>query len=118
MRFGDVPENDSYDFIGDGIEALIGVPPAGLDHHVWVRLVQEAVPSDPDFPGGLDDMGRRFKAGEIPHWRSDIRIRIFQGPDKGQEKWLRDCSVLVRDEKTGEAIGTLGILSDITAERA
>jgi PAS domain-containing protein len=108
MRLGDVPENDSYDFLGEGIRELIGVPAAEVTHEVWVDRMREVVPDDPGHTGDPADYGKAFKRGEIPIYRVRVRVAL---PD-GTEKWLRDVSAPVRDAE-GRLIATVGILRGV-----
>ncbi|MBN1475438.1 PAS domain-containing protein [Candidatus Sumerlaeota bacterium] len=107
MRLGDVPENDSYDFLGEGIRDLIGVQAGEVTHRVWVDRMREVVPDDPGYTGDPADYGRAFKRGEVPVYR--VRVRVVL-PD-GTERWLRDVSAPVRDVE-GKLIATVGILRE------
>lgn len=108
MRLGNVPESDSYDFLGVGIRDLIGVAAEEVTHQVWVDRMREVVPDDPDFAGDPADYGRAFKRGDVPVYR--VRVRVVL-PD-GSEKWLRDVSAPVRDPE-GKLIATVGILREV-----
>ena len=110
MRPGETPEADSYEHLGEGIEALVGIPAAKIDHQAWVDLMQEVVPDDPTYRGEPADYGKAFQIGRVEIYRVRIRIRT---PD-GREKWLTDRSVPLRDEVSGRLVGTMGVLREVT----
>jgi PAS domain-containing protein len=109
MRLGDVPENDSYDFLGEGIRDLIGVSAEEVTHRVWIERMREVVPDDPTYTGDPADYGKAFKRGDVPVYRVRVRVVLTDGT----EKWLRDISAPVRDAQ-GKLIATVGILREVT----
>jgi PAS domain S-box-containing protein len=102
----------TYSFIGDGIEQLTGYPPREISSGLWVRIVQESAMTGE--AAGLDKLeaARRVEAGEIRHWRCDMRILTREG----KSRWLADASVQHLDE-AGRVIGSMGILQDITERK-
>ncbi|MBN1478363.1 PAS domain S-box protein [Candidatus Sumerlaeota bacterium] len=100
-----------FTFIGEEIERLTGYRPEEFADALepWHTMVQETV-----FRGELagltrEEARRRMHAGEVGVWRADHRI-LTRG---GEERWLADTSVQIRDG-SGEVVGSLGILQDIT----
>ena len=79
---------------------------------------QEKLVAEAGAPADVDEYKRQYEAGERQRYLSELRVLTPQG----DERWLSDRAVSVRDERTGEVIGSLGILQDITerkrAERA
>ena len=99
----------SYVFIGQDIEQLTGYTDREINGEVWAKIIQEAVMRGE--AAGLDknEAARRVQSGELRSWRCDMRIVTRDG----RSRWLSDASVQNLDE-AGRAIGSMGILEDIT----
>lgn len=105
--------DDTYEFIGEGCEALLGIPPDELKvSDIW-DIVKETIIMDPEAPSDPLEYIRSFQRGEWKRYKTDIRIVI----KKGEEKWLSDYAVPILDEKTGSVTGSMGILQDITERK-
>lgn len=102
-----------YDFMGDGIRRLLGLEPHEATKQGIESMVLEYIILDPEFKGDIRAYRRSVREGKTPQYRVDLRIETVAG----EEKWVNDCSVPVRDEKTGDIVGTLGILQDITERK-
>jgi len=111
--FGPSVGEGRYSNVGPGMERLLGVSPEELTERRFYEMVQEIVPLSPGTPEDREQARRRYIAGEIPRYRAEVRIRT----PAGHEKWIRDTSLPLRDEKTGRIIGALGILFDITEHK-
>jgi len=112
LRFGEVYGTGQYEFLGDGIYDLLGIAPDELDFELFGRLVREVIFREPT---GLKrkEVGQAFVRGELDRYQADIRIVTPQG----EEKWLSDSSIPLRDEADGRIRHSLGILQDITERR-
>jgi len=99
-----------YEFIGAGIERLVGLSVEEFTEKRFVEMVQEVVPLLDEIPRDPVECRRAFTNGEILHYKADIRVITPQGG----EKWINDTSLPYRDEKSGRVIGSFGILQDIT----
>jgi PAS domain S-box-containing protein len=102
----------SYSFMGEGIEQLTGYPAGEISGQLWLRIVQESAMTGD--AAGLDkqEAARRVEAGELRHWRCDMRILTREG----KSRWLSDASVQHFDA-AGRVIGSMGILEDITERK-
>jgi PAS domain S-box-containing protein len=102
----------SYSFMGEGIEQLTGYPAREISCQLWLGIVQESAMTGE--AAGLDkrEAARRVEAGELRHWRCDMRILTREG----KSRWLSDASVQHRDD-AGRVIGSMGILEDITERK-
>ncbi|MDZ7373483.1 MAG: PAS domain S-box protein [candidate division KSB1 bacterium] len=107
LRFAD----RQYDYLSPGIEELTGYTPEEIAAIGFRSLVQrmEVVGSA---PSSLSEIAHQMYSGQLKEWRALYQIR-----DKwGRLKWFRDHAFPWRDE-TGQIIGSVGILEDVTELR-
>ncbi|MCD6384770.1 response regulator [Candidatus Sumerlaeota bacterium] len=103
----------TYEYIGAGCEAILGVSYKDLTYKKMKELIKEIIITDPEWEGDAEGYARAFHRGELKRYRADYRILTPQG----EEKWLSDCSLPLFNEETGEVIGAIGILNDITERK-
>ncbi|MHC4739471.1 MAG: sensor histidine kinase [Planctomycetota bacterium] len=109
VRFSD----GKYLFMGSGAEELLGVSPEKLTREKFCEMVEEVTITDLSGPEGMEAYKRSFEDGEIERYQADLHFRT----PNGQMKWFSDCSVPIREEKTGKVVGALGILQDISKRK-
>jgi len=97
-----------YDYFDENGEILLGIPVRNLAQSEFIKLVKEEVVIEPE-----DQSELTFLQGKVKRFVANYRIVT----PKGEEKWLSDFSIPVKDEKTGEVIGSMGILFDITKQK-
>lgn len=105
--------SDRYDFIGEGIQALLGMPAEEVTKSRLEKMVQSIEILDPHAPRDIFEYWRAVWQGEVQQYRVDLKVRLADG----SEKWINDCAVPIRDENTGLVVGSLGILQDITQRK-
>lgn len=111
---GAVPYQRSFDregwvYLGDGIEKLVGYPVWEFNPRILRSMILRTVLHGEAKGKALEEAIRLSRDGEIDNWYSEYLIRLRDGG----ERWLSDSSVLMKDD-AGKAIGTVGILQDIT----
>ena len=104
---------EEYDFVGDGVRQLLGVSPEEFTPAYLRQRVLEVQVADSDSKDDPATYGHQFRRGELVNYRTDFRFRL----DSGEEKWISDSSVLLRDETTGQPYGDLGVMQDITLRK-
>lgn len=103
----------AYEYIGEGVTSLLGMPIQNLSSDIIEKLTKEIVVTDPYAPLDPKEYLESFLRGEVKHYRADLHIETIEG----EEKWISDCAVPVIDEQNGTVIGSLGILQDITQRK-
>lgn len=106
-------DSAEYEFMGEGITRLLNISPKGLCRETLGDLVAQYEFLEPEAPTNIGEYDRAFRAGRVAQYRADLLVRL---PD-GTEKWVNDCSVPIRDGRTGAVTGSLGILQDITIRK-
>ncbi|MBN1478193.1 PAS domain S-box protein [Candidatus Sumerlaeota bacterium] len=105
--------SDTYVFMSEGIRELLGLEPEGLARDRIREMVREVIVVDPEGDRDPRKYGEAFKEGRISRHLVDLRVELASG----EEKWLSDCSLPLRDEITGEITASIGILQDITQRK-
>ncbi len=101
-----------YTYMGEGIFNLTGYTPEEFNQNGWKDIILEEY-----YLGELQGLSQEIAlekalSGKIKNWRSDIRIR----KKDGSIRWLSDSAIQMIDTN-GKAIGSLGILQDITERK-
>ncbi len=109
VPYYEVYARKGYEFVGEGISRLAGVPASEFSQELLDSLTMEIIPTGELSGLTIDEAIQKARHGEGISWTADYHLRL---PD-GTEKWLANASIQVRDEN-GEAIASLGILEDIT----
>ncbi|MBF0526234.1 MAG: PAS domain S-box protein [Deltaproteobacteria bacterium] len=101
----------TYDYISQGITTLTGYTPVEINTLSFSRLVKKVnIPGEGDAP--VDLIMQNRISGRVGEYLADYLIETRSG----QMKWLSDHSFPWRDNQ-GQVIGSVGILSDITARK-
>jgi PAS domain S-box-containing protein len=102
----------TYEFMGAGIEDLLGYRPEEITPELWRRIKQESIMLGEAAELPPEEASRRIKAGELKHWRCDMRVLTRSG----KSRWISDTSVHTLDRQ-GRPISSVGILQDITERK-
>jgi two-component sensor histidine kinase len=76
-------------------------------------MVQEIKVQDPKNELTPFEYGKGFREGKIGRYKADFKIIA----SNGDEKWLSDCAIPIKDPETGTVIGSQGILQDISERK-
>ncbi len=106
-------DGERYEFIGRGIHSLLELEPGEMSGERLGCMIREVRIADPDAPEDLAEYCRLLKSGGVEQYRVDMRMAL----PSGEERWISDHAVPLRDQKTGDVVGTLGILQDITTRK-
>ncbi|MCX7765091.1 MAG: PAS domain S-box protein, partial [Candidatus Sumerlaeia bacterium] len=104
---------EHYEFLGEGIKELVGIPPQKLTYKKFKRLIKERIVMEPGAPTDPVEYSKAVLDGKFNRYWVDLKIITPQG----KVKWINDCAVLLRDEQTGKPVGSVGILQDVTLRR-
>jgi len=110
LIFGHEIGGGRYEYIGRNIEDLIGYSSEEFTEKLFHDLVEEVIPLTPTIPKNIISCREAYIRGDLQEYKVDLRIRTKDG----EERWLTDSSLPIRDRDSGEIIGSEGILQDIT----
>jgi len=103
---------DTYVFLGEGIKELTGYGRGELRSAIWKEMILKTVFLGDAASLTIPEAARRSMRGELKNWRADHQIRTRTG----EVRWISDSSVPIHGA-SGEYIGSLGILQDITERK-
>ncbi|MCI0681544.1 MAG: PAS domain S-box protein [Gemmataceae bacterium] len=103
---------DQFDYIGPGIESLLGYRPEELTPDVWQSLAQEVILPGRTQGCSAAEASALFRQNPSVSWHSDVRVRT----KSGEERWLFNAAVKMLDAR-GEVVSAWGLLQDITERR-
>ncbi len=98
-----------YVLVGAAIEDLVGIPQEEFSPQAYSEMILEQVTTDPDGPEDHAAYDLAFWQGDVVQYRADTRIQT----PSGDIKWISDYAVPIHDN-SGQVVGSLGILLDIT----
>jgi PAS domain S-box-containing protein len=104
---------NSYIYMGEGIRAITGYDPSEYTSELLDSLIVENRLGPAAGNIGINEAIALARSGHLPQWQNDILIRTRGG----DLRWIADSSVEILNE-TGESIGSIGILQDITERRS
>jgi signal transduction histidine kinase len=102
-----------YLTVGYGIKQLMGVVPGEFTEELFQQMIEEIIPLSDDIPADAIEARKKLKSGGIGRYRAEIQVTTLEG----DKKWIRDTSLPVIDDKTGNVTGLLGIYFDITEHK-
>jgi len=101
----------TYEFFGEGFEKLLGIPPTSeLTFDIFSGMIREIVLTNPTRKISTREYLKIYHEKKLQRLRADIKIET----PTGAVKWLSDSAVPLKDEKTGDITGVLGIMQDIS----
>jgi len=106
-------EKGKYEFVGKEVQSVLGITFEEMTILKVAEVIKDTVIMDPDAPPDPDQYREAFKRGEVDHYHVDLNIQM----PGGEEKWISDRSIPIRDENTNRVVGSFGILQDITERK-
>ena len=101
--------SQTYPFMGEGIQHLVGYPADQITPQFWMLLIEEVIVLGEGKGLSHQEAIRRARRGDFNIWRSDFRIHTRSG----ESRWIADAAVELYGSD-GSAYGSIGILQDIT----
>ena len=102
-------QTQSYTFMGEEIERLVGYTAQEITPRTWFDLVQESQMRGVAAHLTPQQAAPLAVSGELYEWKYDMHVKVRDGT----LRWIADSSIPVRDA-TGRVTGEVGILQDIT----
>ncbi len=99
-----------YDYFGSKSKDILGIPHNQMTYAKMQSIISETHLLYPQNTADLSNATRLLKEGKIQHYHADLHLKTPQG----QDKWITDRAMLIRDETTYEISGCWGILVDIS----
>lgn len=102
-------QTNSYAYIGEGIERLIGFPASQVTPDLWPRIAKPYRYQGSLAPETYKSAGQELRSGRISEWNADYEVTL----PEGQTRWIADRAVLILDSES-HTMGCIGILQDVT----
>ncbi|HEX2968605.1 MAG TPA: PAS domain-containing sensor histidine kinase [Bacteroidales bacterium] len=114
LIFGNEPGEGCFIYLGDGIKNLSGVDSQDFTERRFLTMIEEIIPVPEKSPIDIKELRRRIVCGETSEYKVEIRLRTHDG----EKKWIRESSIPVRDDVTGNVTGIMGIFHDVSERKS
>ena len=101
-----------YEYIGEEFEQLFGMSKTNIKPDQIRAMVKETILMNSGSSNNVRDYARAFSMGKLERYQADLLVTTANG----EEKWISDSSIPIQDN-SGQLVGSLGILQDITARK-
>ncbi|MBN2282108.1 MAG: PAS domain S-box protein [Candidatus Marinimicrobia bacterium] len=107
--------SETYEYIGDGFFELFGFKNSEISRKRTELLstIKEAKLLDTDEKIELKSYDSKLISGEVSSFRAEYKIKTTDG----ETRYLFDTSLPIVDSKSGQIIGSQGIIKDITQRK-
>ena len=112
IMFSNNEGDGQYVLIGEGIEKLTGLKRSSFTDMTFRGMIEEIVPLSDNLPADMGALRDKLRNAEIDEYRIGLRIRT----SGGETKWIKETSIALKDEETGEITGAMGILHDMNGK--
>ncbi len=102
-------QTNTYAYMGEGIEKLIGYPASQVTPDLWPRIAKPYRYQGSLAPETYKRVGQELRCGRLSEWNADYEVTL----PNGQTRWIADRAVLVTDSDS-HIPGCIGILQDVT----
>ena len=103
-------ETKNYEFVGSGLEEILGLSKKDFDDDYFQNIKQEVVVHD---NCDYNTYREKFQKGKLNRYQVDFKF--FD--QKGKERWISDCSLPVFSYDESEVVESIGVLQDITKRK-
>lgn len=112
LVFGKENGNGTFHFVGKGFEKMTGLS-GFITEQKFCSMVEEINPISENIPSDPVKLHEKVLTGEISDYKIEIKIAL----PCGEKKWLRESSIPLRDDVSGNIAGVMGIFHDITEKK-
>jgi hypothetical protein len=99
--------------VGYGINRLFGISPKEFTEQYFHQITEDIIPLTEGLSRNRVEARNQILNGDIRRCKSEI---LVTNPN-GQQKWIKDTSIAIVDNKSGKVIGLSGIFFDISEEK-
>lgn len=110
--FGRAEGEGYYGFMGEGLKKLLGMDCKVISEKTYRDMIEEIITISDNTPGNLETLRHEIVSHGLTHYRVEMKVHTIIG----EKKWIRETSIPLKD-KSGNVIGIMGILHDVTEKR-
>ncbi len=113
VTFGPTLGSGCFDYVGDGLQDLLGVAPGKITEQLFNDLTDDIDPLLPGVPRDPAECRQKIIKKELTFYAVDRYMRTLAGA----HKWINESAIILSRPTDGTVTGAFGILMDITQRK-